>query len=395
MKRFTLMASAALTAFALASCSNGGGNSSSDASLASSKEASSEIAYSYEEKEMYQKYWEGNVMYNETVMLVEGEDGVIKGRLLYTPTRIISVRNSGLDKEYDASNYRIEGDYIVRTDGSALPYLTKGNVATTDMTGVEDLGTYQAKQGNILFTEGTGIVSRQIAVTYEHADSWQGTIPASQGDKFPSLQKKLKNKEPIKMVVNGDSIFTGANASSKLAIRPFQDAFPEGFKAEIESTYGSSVTLTNTAVGGQVSNWGKLNVVNNVNQYDPDLVIIGFGMNDGCEAYQVKAADYVENIETMIKSIQYNCTDPEIIVCATIIANPESTQNCLQETYLEPLREMVSNYEGVALMDMTTFSKDLFTKKKSLDMLANNINHPSDFLVRGYVMNLMTTIEEK
>ncbi len=394
MKKLTLICNAALTSLALAGCAGGGGSSKAT-SETSTGEASSEISYSYGEKEMYQKYWEGNVMYNETVMLVEGDDGVIKGRLLYTPTRIISVRDSTLDKEFDSSNYRIEGDYIIRTESSKLPYLTKGNVATTDLTGISDLSTYAAKEGNILFTEGTGIVTRQIAVTYEHADSWQGSIPACQGSKLPSLQTKLKNKSPIKMVVNGDSIFTGCNASSKLAIRPFQDTFPDGFKAEIESTYGSSVTLVNTAVGGQVSSWGKLNVVNNVNQYDPDLVIIGFGMNDGCEAFQVKAADYVENIETMIKSIQYNCTDPEIIVCSTIIANPESTQNCLQETYLEPLKEMIANYEGVALMDMTTFSKDLFKKKKSLDMLANNINHPSDFLVRGYVMNLMTTIEEK
>ncbi len=394
MKKLTLICSAALTSLALAGCAGGGGSSDAT-SETSAGESSSEISYSYGEKEMYQKYWEGNVMYNETVMLVEGDDGIIKGRLLYTPTRIISVRDYTLDKEFDSSNYRIEGDYIIRTESSKLPYLTKGNVATTDLTGISDLGTYAAKEGNILFTEGTGIVTRQIAVTYEHADSWQGSIPACQGSKLPSLQTKLKNKSPIKMVVNGDSIFTGCNASSKLAIRPFQDTFPDGFKAEIESTYGSSVTLVNTAVGGQVSSWGKLNVVNNVNQYDPDLVIIGFGMNDGCEAFQVKAADYVENIETMIKSIQYNCTDPEIIVCSTIVANPESTQNCLQETYLEPLKEMVANYEGVALMDMTTFSKDLFKKKKSLDMLANNINHPSDFLVRGYVMNLMTTIEEK
>lgn len=384
MKKIALFCSALLSTLVLASC----GTSEST----TSKE---EITYSYGEKEMYQKIWEGNVVYNETVMLTEDDNGVIKGRLLYTPTRIISVRDSTLEKEYKESEYRIEGDYIIRTETSNMPYLTKGNVETSDMTGIDDISTYAGKNGKILFTEGTGIVSRQIAVTYEHEDTWQGSIPASQGNKLPSLQKKLKNKEPINLVINGDSIFTGANSSGKLAIRPFQDTFPEGFKNQIESTYGSKVTLTNTAVGGQVSSWGRLNVVNNVNQYDPDLVVIGFGMNDGCDAYQVKAADYVDNIETMIKSIQYNCTDPEIIVCSTIIANPDSTQNCLQETYLEPLKEMVANYEGVVLMDMTTFSKDLFTKKKSLDMLANNINHPSDFLVRGYVMNLMTTIEEK
>ena len=381
MKKIKLYASSLLACLLLGACSPSGD--------------STPTTYNYGEKEMYQKIWEGNVVYNETVMLTEEDDEVIKGRLLYTPKRIISVRDFSLDKEYDSSNYTIQDDYIIRSESSSLPYLSKANVATTDMSNISDISTYDGKNGKILFTEGAGIVSRLVCVTYEHDDAWTGSIPLSQGDKLPSLRQKLKNKKDIKMVVNGDSIFTGCNASSKLAIRPFLDDFPTGFKSQIESTYGVKVSLTNTAVGGQVSNWGKLNVVSNINQYDPDLVIIGFGMNDGCDAYQIKVDDYIENIETMIKSIQYNCTDPEIIVCATIIANPDSKQNFMQEQYLEPLKKMVANYEGVVLMDMTTFSKNLFAKKKSLDLYANNINHPNDFVVRGYVANLMTTIEEK
>ena len=366
----------------------------------SSTTQNEEIVYKYEEEQMYQKYWEGNVIYNETCLLTEDENGVIKARLLYKPTRIISIRDYSLQKEYSPSEYKIEDDYIIRTENSSIPYFKKGNLDCTDMTrydGIDLNGIvtpYAGKYGNIPFTEGTGIVMHQIAVTYEHDDKWAGTIPSSQGDKLPNLQQKLANKEDIRLVVNGDSIFTGCNSSGKLGIEPYQDDFPTAFSKEITRNYGSNVVLKNTAVGGQVSKWGMQNVVSNVNQYMPDLVIIGFGMNDGCDAFQVPANDYVDNIETMIRSIQAN-TNAEIIVCSTIIANPDSKQNCIQETYLTPLKNMVEEYEGVALMDMTTFSKDLFTKKKSLDMYANNINHPSDFMVRGYVMNLMTTIEEK
>lgn len=359
-----------------------------------------EIQYQYGEDEMYQNYWEGNVIYNETCLLTEGDDGIIKARLLYKPSRIISVRDYTLQKEYSISDYKIEDDYIIRTENSKIPYFKKGNLDCSDMTrydGVDLTGVvnpYAGKNGNIPFTEGAGIVMHQIAVTYEHEDSWVGKVPEKHGDLLPNLQNKLKSKENINLVVNGDSIFTGCNASSKLGIEPYQDDFPTAFSKEIERNYGSKVALTNTAVGGQVSSWGAKNVVTNVNNYNPDLVIIGFGMNDGCDAFQVPAADYVGNIETMIKSIQFN-TSAEIIVCSTIIANPLSKQNCIQEKYLEPLKAMVNEYEGVALMDMTTFSKDLFTKKKSLDMYANNINHPSDFMVRGYVMNLMNVIKEK
>lgn len=361
---------------------------------------SQEIVYKYEEEQMYQRYWEGNVVYNETCLLTEGEDGVIKARLMYTPKRIISVRDYTLQKEYSSSEYTIEGDYIIRTENSTMPYFTKGNLDCSsmirydgmDLNGV--INKYAGKNQDIPFTEGTGIVMHQIAITYEHDDNWFGSLPQQKGDLLPNLQSKLKNKEDIKLVVNGDSIFTGCNSSGKLGIEPYQDDFPTAFAKEIERNYGSTVDLVNTAVGGQVSSWGAKNVVNNINQYNPDLVIIGFGMNDGCDAFQVSATDYVGNIETMIKSIQAN-TNAEIIVCSTILANPLSKQDCIQQTYLEPLKTMVNEYEGVALMDMTTFSKDLLTKKKALDMYANDINHPSDFLVRGYVMNLMTTIEEK
>ena len=389
MKKSIKLFSMIIAASILTGC-----NSSTAPSDTTSKE---EIVYKYEEDQMYQKIWTGNVIYNESCLLVKDTNtGKISARLLYKPTRIISVRDYTLEKEYKADEYVIEDDYLVATDKSTMPFLTDKNVACTDMTGIEGIiGTYPAKNGNILFTEGTGIVMHHVFVTYEHEDSWFGTTPIEQGNKLPRLQQKLNNQEQIKMVVNGDSIFTGCNSSGKLGIKPFQDDFPTGFANEITRKYGSEVVLHNTAVGGQVSNWGMLNVANNVNMYDPDLVIIGFGMNDGCDAFQVKPNDYVEHIKTMIDSIQYNCTSADIIVCATIVANPDSTQNYLQRDYLQPLKDMAEEYDDVVIMDMTTFSDDLLTKKKSLDLYANNINHPSDFMVRCYVQNLMTTIEDK
>jgi lysophospholipase L1-like esterase len=273
-----------------------------------------------------------------------------------------------------------------------MPYLTQENISCEVVPDVIG-GTYDdGKGGKILFTEGVGIVYHQIMVTYEHSDTWEGTIPTRQGNRLPKLRAKLKNKEDITFVCNGDSIFTGANSSGKLGIEPFIPGFPEAFKDEMNRRYGANVTLINTAVGGEVSNWGKINVVANVNQHNPDLVLIGFGMNDG--SWNVPAYDYVDNIETMVRSIQHNCPNAEIIVAATIVANPASAQNKGQANYLEPLKEMVNRYQGVALLDMTTFSLDLLKIKTSFDLYANNINHPCDFMCRAYTANLLHLIEE-
>ena len=116
-------------------------------------------------------------------------------------------------------------------------------------------------------------------------------------------------------------------------------------------------------------------------------------MNDG--SWNIPSEDYVDNIEAMIKSIQKNCPNADIIVAATILANPASAQNKGQENYLAPLKAMVEQYSNTALLDMTTFSKDLLRHKSSFELYANNINHPCDYMVRNYTANLLNLIEVK
>lgn len=347
--------------------------------------------YVYGENEMYQKLWESKTIYNETVVLMENSDGTISGNLVYIPDTIIAVKNATLQKDYKSDEYRIEGNKVIRTANSSIPFLTKNNISCKDVPST--IQTYDdGKGGKILFTEGAALIMYQINVSYTTSDTWKGSVPLKQGNKLPKLQTKLENKEPIRFVVNGDSIFTGANASGKLGIEPFQDTFPDAFAKEITRNYGSNVTVVNTAVGGQVSSWGRQNVEVNVIAEEPDLVLIGFGMNDG--SWNVSSFDYVDNIEFMVKAIKANCPNAEIIVAGTIVANPNSAQYKAQPSYLEPLKEMCDSYEGVALLDMTTYSLDLLKIKSSFDLYANNINHPCDFMVRQYVANLMTVIEK-
>ncbi len=359
----------------------------------SNSSTSENLNYEYGANEMYQKVWETKKVYNESVVLIEDENGVISGTLLYEPTHIISVKDCTLTKDYNENEYRVEGNKIFPTDKSTMPYLTQKNLSCEEIPDLIGSSYDDGKGGKILFTEGPGIFMYQISVTYTHDDVWEGAIPLKQGHKLPKLHEKLKNKETINFVVNGDSIFTGANASSKFGMDPYQDTFPVGFAKEIERVYGSKVNLTNTAVGGQVSSWGRENVEANIIQYNPDLVLIGYGMNDG--SWNVSSTDYVDNMEFMVKAIQANCPNAEIILAATIVANPDSAQYKAQPSYLKPLLEMASSYNGVAVLDMTTFSMDLLKIKNSLELYANNINHPCDFMVRQYVSNLMNLIEKE
>lgn len=50
-----------------------------------------------------------------------------------------------------------------------------------------------------------------------------------------------------------------------------------------------------------------------------------------------------------------------------MIANPDSIQHLGQETYYLPLQYLTQQYQGVVCLDMTNFTKYLFTKKRSVD----------------------------
>lgn len=347
--------------------------------------------YQYGEKQMLVNVWSDKTIYNETVVL-EDNGAEISGQLLFSPTEIISVRDYTLDKIYDPSEYEVRGNKLYRTEGSTLPYLTTAQLAGENLPDGYALSTYQAKAPGtqILFTEGIGIVMHQIAVTYKHASTWAGITPAHQADALARFTRKINAGEAVNVVLYGDSISTGANASGVLGIKPYLDDFGTLFTNYIQDKYDTTVSLINTSKGGMLSAWGKDNVDTLVNDYDPDLVIIGFGMNDG--SLGVSPLAYKENIEFMIRSIQSRNSDADIIVMHTIYANPLSIQNQGQASYLIELTALQSAY-GVALLDMGSITEELYKTKKGVDILANNINHPSDFLVRIYAAGLIQVLE--
>src|SRR5690606_8733816 len=159
--------------------------------------------------------------------------------LLFEPTDIISVRDYTLDKVYDASEYTISGNKIIRNDSSTMPYITTEQLAGINLPEDYAFSTYQAKEPgtSIIFTEGIGIIMHQIAVTYKHAGTWAGTKPAHQPEALANVMAKLKAKESVNVVLNGDSISTGANSSGVMGIKPYLDDFGTLFTNYLSNKY--------------------------------------------------------------------------------------------------------------------------------------------------------------
>ena len=109
----------------------------------------------------------------------------------------------------------------------------------------------------------------------------------------------------------------------------------------------------------------------------------------------VSVEDYIDHMSFMARSIRAVTPKAEVVFVSTILANPLSIQAAGQEDYLAPLQQLAQELgEGVACLDMTTYSKRLNERKRGIDLYANGINHPNDFLARQYVTNLLAALEE-
>ena len=160
---------------------------------------------------------------------------------------------------------------------------------------------------------------------------------------------------------------------------------------ELQSRYHSIIMTYNTSVGGTASQWGGLNT-STVTGKKPDLVFIGFGMNDG--TLRVSKEKYKRNIESIISKIRQKCPDCEFVLISTMLPNEEA-QGFYgeQENYLSVLNEL--ECEGAVVADITSIHKEFLTKKRYCDMTGNNVNHPNDFLSRLYAQVMIQTICDK
>ncbi|MBR0464620.1 MAG: SGNH/GDSL hydrolase family protein [Clostridia bacterium] len=332
--------------------------------------------------------WEGDSVFNESALPIADLSGTpCPIALLYRADEIESVRSATLESTYEPGrDYRLEGGRLVIPAGSRIPvmayreyYLQKED---------KDRSFAHSVCGHIRFGEGDFFHRRQICVSYRHSDTWPFPVPASKARLLPRTEAALTSGENTRLLIFGDSISTGVNASGAVGAPPFQLPWYD-LAAEALRRRGADVTLLNTSVGGMTSDWGRDTARENGAQQRPDLCVIAFGMNDG--SMRKTPRDFIANIREMMDVISRENPLCEYILVATTLANPEVGGFAgLQRDYLEPLLALEKT--GVAVMDMTTMHGSLLARKPFRDMTGNNVNHPNDFLSRIYAQTLLRTL---
>ena len=328
--------------------------------------------------------WDTDTVWFESVMLVQ-EDGNVSAPLLYEPTRILTVQSADLTVTYaPGRDYEYRDGRIWLTEDSRIFRFRREELYPAEPIPGH---SFPMEGGNVLFYEGHYFHDRQIAVTYRcEKGGWPGAVPGFVGEHLPRTMELLRQKKPLKLVLYGDSISEGANASGFTGTSPFLPTWGQLTAEKLRRHYDCPVTFENPSKGGMDAVWGAENVVERVCSREPDLVMLHFGCNDG-----IAGEEFRRRIRNILEPIHRNNPNAEVMLIACIVPNPLLRLPAArfynqQYRQQDDLASFVG--EGTAMVSMYAVQQTLLRRKRFIDLTGNNVNHPNDFMVRLYAQTL-------
>lgn len=354
--------------------------------------------------------WNGNLSYAEAAFVRESEDRTVEPiELLYPIEEVISVRSADLKVEYvNGKDYYIEDGKLHIIEGGNIPVLkydeyffelsdaehAENNLATKfPAANNRGWGYIRAEIG----TYSPGMSKWTLAVTYTHSADSVVSEPEDKSAKFEKLISKLEAGEDITLVSTGDSITDGWSASGKsgIGIAPKCPPYNRLIESYIRNTYGIRITHHNVGVSGS-NTFGGVEKLDEICQKAPDLVLIAFGMNDGCG---IEPSQYISNVNKMVSTIEQKCPDACIVVVSTCLPNAEVAWAPGGESilkyhieYIDYLKEAEASWKNAALADVTTANIEMFERKVYQDVAGSNSNHPNDCMHRVYAQVILRTV---
>lgn len=183
---------------------------------------------------------------------------------------------------------------------------------------------------------------------------------------------KLVGGELVKIVAFGDSITAGGDATQPELI------FWRRWADELQRKYPRAhVAVVNGATGGDSTVQGLQRLQAKVLDHQPDLVLIGFGMNDHNKG-GVPIPQFEQNLRQMISRIHAG-TPAEIVLFSAFPPNPHWKFGSHRMQDYAAATERVARETSCAYADVFNNWQAMAARKKPEDLLGNNINHPNDF----------------
>ena len=339
-------------------------------------------------EDLLQPFWETKVMHGESVLFMRRAGGdEARATVLFPIERMISVKNSTSDMVFEEGK-----DYKWSKNSREIVLPSASRIVSS--TTVDLLRPANSQQFQLPHRDGTGDIlfggkleyqGLQTTITYAHPrEPWSEITPKLDEVGLPKTLAKLRGRKPLRIVVIGDSISTGCNASGWAGGAPFQPAYPELVRQKLTKEYESEVGLTNLSVGGMSTDWA-VTMVDEIVEARPDLVIVAFGMNDSSGR---PANDYQANVKAVIGHVRAELPDVEFILVATMIGNRDwiSLKQELFPQYSAALKQLAG--PGIAVADVTSIWAEMLKHKQHYDITGNGVNHPNDFGHRIYAQTV-------
>lgn len=358
--------------------------------------------------------WDEEVMVHETAMFYGDRTEV---QLLYPIENIISIRSYDLQTAYwVGEDFEIVDGKLKLTENSRMTAYENAddlkNLTETGDTNWSSIGAWESKQWKY-----------QVRVTYTHSTTWDGTTynvaPEGQMGELGKFHKKALSGEDTTVLFLGDSISVGCNASglyqetlqynsgadastlstkiqsyyAKYGLSAVPDWASESWATQVTEALkvkynNDNITMVNKAVGSSASTWGAKtqNLDFFLDGVNPDLVFIGYGMNEsGSESLN-------DNLRTIINYIRNINPDCSVVLVSAFYPNfSHGTDNNL-DTQEAAYYELLDEYDNLAIAPVNSVFHAMQTVKTPADYTANAYNHPNDFGVRVYASTIMATL---
>lgn len=302
----------------------------------------------------------------ESVILV-GEEAA---NLAFAPLRSqpVKVRSTYRDGLPQTVHYEPGRDYLL---------LKSGQLRRTPDSRIPDFRTnvlYAKEDFNHTRFPGFGNGGFFAFVDYSHQQKWSPVPPPSApgASSLPNTRKKLRAGEKVRIVAYGDSITAGGDASTPGLI--FWERWADALRAKYPS---ATIETVNGATGGDSTVQGLQRLPEKVLAQKPDVVLIGFGMNDHNRG-GVPPAAFADNLRTMIDRVRAD-TGAEIVLFSAFPPNPKWHYSTHNMAAYAATTEAVAREKHCAFADVYHRWQEFAEKKKPEDLLGNNINHPNDF----------------
>lgn len=258
-------------------------------------------------------------------------------------------------------------DYTVDYDFGAL--------TRTETSRIPDFSTnvlYGQKAFDHSLFPGFGNTSFFVFANYETENAYPLTIPTKQAERLVKLRAKLEAGGPVKIITYGDSISAGGDATTTTL------RFDERYAAHLRDTFPKAeITVENGATGGDATPQGLARLEEKVLTREPDLVLVGFGMNDH-NVNGVPPETFEDNLVSIVTQIKEN-TGADVLLFSAFPPNPDWKHSSHRMELYAAATGRAANRTKSAFADVFSVWQKVLQRKDLPSLLGNNINHPNDF----------------